>query len=147
MAFELLAPEPEHKEDWSSLFRDYLTFYKTEKPDEVFEANWTRILDPNVPMFSVIAWEDGQAVGLANYLYHDSFWDIEKRCYLNDLIVLPQARGKGIGEALIAYVHNAARTSGAAQLYWTTAHENVIARKLYDRVGELTPFIKYQMLT
>jgi len=97
-------------------------------------------------MHSVIAWIGDEAVGLANYLYHDSFWEEEERCYLNDLIVLPSARGKGVGEALIEYVFKESQDAGASMLYWTTAHENVVARKLYDRVSELTPFIKYQKL-
>ncbi|MEM9716101.1 MAG: GNAT family N-acetyltransferase, partial [Pseudomonadota bacterium] len=80
----------------------------------------------------------------ANYLYHDSFWEAEQRCYLNDLIVLPSARGKGVGESLIQYVFDESQAAGASMLYWTTAHENAVARRLYDRVSDLTPFIKYQ---
>ncbi|MEO1563810.1 MAG: GNAT family N-acetyltransferase [Pseudomonadota bacterium] len=144
MEFQLRKPTPNDETEWARLFRDYLTFYKTEKPDAVYDANWSRILDPDTAMQSVLAWQDGTAIGLANYLYHDSFWDVEKRCYLNDLIVSPAARGKGVGEALINYVFQESKAAGAAQLYWTTAHENVVARKLYDRVADLTPFIKYQ---
>ena len=38
----------------------------------------------------------------------------------------------------------AADEAGADQVYWLTAHSNATARKLYDRVGQLTPFIKYR---
>ncbi|MEM0976943.1 MAG: GNAT family N-acetyltransferase [Pseudomonadota bacterium] len=144
MAITLRKPEPSDKESWFHLFEEYLTFYKTKKPQEVFEANWNRILAEDTKMHSVLAFDGASAVGLANYLYHDSFWEVNERCYLNDLIVLPAARGKGVGEALIQYVFDESQTAGAAMLYWTTAHENVVARKLYDRVSELTPFIKYQ---
>ncbi|MEO0342249.1 MAG: GNAT family N-acetyltransferase [Pseudomonadota bacterium] len=137
-------PKPEDKDAWCMLFKEYLTFYKTSKPKDVYDADWDRILDPATKMHSVIAWLDKDPVGLANYLYHDSFWEAEERCYLNDLLVLPQARGKGVGEALIKYVYDESETAGASMLYWTTAHENAVARKLYDRVADLTPFIKYQ---
>jgi hypothetical protein len=45
---------------------------------------------------------------------------------------------------LIEAVYRAADKVGADQVYWLTAHSNATARKLYDRVGQLTPFIKYR---
>ena len=144
MTLRICAPCAQDKDIWFSLFEAYLTFYKTQKPVEVYEANWSRLQDPCSKMKSVIAWLDDAPVGLANYLFHDSFWEVEERCYLNDLIVLPAARGQGVGKALIDHVFKDSQDAGAAMLYWTTAHENAVARKLYDQVSELTPFIKYQ---
>lgn len=144
MELMIRKPRPQDKDVWFKLFKDYLTFYKTTKSDAVYEANWNRVFDENSKMHSVIAWLGDEPVGLANYLYHDSFWEEEQRCYLNDLVVLPSARGKGVGESLIEYVFNESQDAGSAMLYWTTAHENAVARRLYDRVSELTPFIKYQ---
>ena len=69
---------------------------------------------------------------------------ITNRCYLEDLFVSPDARGLGAGRALIEAVYAAADAAGADQVYWLTAHSNETARKLYDRVGRLTPFVKYR---
>ncbi len=41
-------------------------------------------------------------------------------------------------------VYKAADDAGAPGVYWTTQHFNETARRLYDRIGQLTPFIKYQ---
>jgi len=38
-----------------------------------------------------------------------------------------------------------AKSNGVNIVYWTTARDNAVARGLYDKVANLTPFIKYQM--
>ena len=64
-------------------------------------------------------------------------------CYLQDLYVDASYRGTGVGRALIEGVYAAADAAGSPSVYWTTQHFNVVGRRLYDRIGELTPFIKY----
>lgn len=129
--------------DWAALWRDYLAFYDTSRPENVFRESWSRILDPDEAMFSALAFHDGKAIGLVNFLYHRSFWNIEDHCYLNDLYVDPQQRSSGTGAELIAFAKAHAEANGATQLYWLTAEDNVPARRLYDHVATQTPFIKY----
>ncbi|MEM9181418.1 MAG: GNAT family N-acetyltransferase, partial [Pseudomonadota bacterium] len=78
------------------------------------------------------------------YLFHRHGWIVANTCYLQDLYARPDVRGRGIGRALIEAVYAAADAAGAAKVYWQTQHSNRTARQLYDRVGELTPFIVYQ---
>mgnify|MGYP002622223755 FL=1 len=52
-------------------------------------------------------------------------------------------RGRGVGRALIQAVYDAADAAGAPSVYWLTQDFNAEARKLYDRIGVVTPFIKY----
>ena len=49
-----------------------------------------------------------------------------------------------VGRALVKGVYEAADRVGAPSVYWITRDSNEIARALFDRVGELTPFIKYR---
>ena len=56
----------------------------------------------------------------------------------------PQARGTGTGRALIEAVYAAADASGAPRVYWLTQEDNHTARKLYDRIGRLSGFVKYE---
>lgn len=51
---------------------------------------------------------------------------------------------RGVGRALIEAVYEAADERGAPSVYWLTQDFNETARVLYDRVANLTPFIKYQ---
>lgn len=145
MPIDIRAVTAGDHDKWSDLWRSYLQFYKTELPPEVYAASWQRILDPDTPMHSALAFRGDEAIGLVNFLYHKSFWVTRDRRYLNDLYVSTDARGSGAGESLIRYVDTHAAGCGAGEVYWLTAQDNLTARRLYDRVATLTPFIKYKI--
>ena len=54
---------------------------------------------------------------------------------MNDLFVAPEARGLGLGEALIAACADRCRGRGVTALTWQTAPDNTRAQALYDRIG------------
>lgn len=129
---------------WRALWADYLAFYETAVPDAVRDIAFARLLSGDPHEFrGLIAEVDGARAGLAHYLFHRHGWRIEPVCYLQDLYVAPDARGRGVGRALIEAVYAAADAVGAPAVYWLTQHFNAPARRLYDRVGSLTPFVKY----
>ena len=136
--------ETDHAE-WRRLWTGYLAFYDTTVPEEVYTSTWARLMggDP-VDGRGLIAEEDGRPVGLAHLYRQRHGWKTRDVVYLQDLFADPDARGRGVGRALIEAVYEAADAMGAPEVYWTTAHDNAPARRLYDRVGALTPFVKYQ---
>ena len=129
---------------WRRLWSAYLAFYGTEVREEVYLTTFARLLSDDEPQFGLIAQTGGQPVGLVHYLFHRHNWKIEDVCYLQDLYADPDHRGHGVGRALIEAVYAAANARGAPGVYWMTQTFNATARKLYDRIGEATPFIKYQ---
>jgi len=138
-----LRADDEHA--WRGLWTGYLQFYGTAVTPEVYDATFARLLGDDPQDFSALVAEDGGTpVGLAHYLFHRHCWRIERVCYLQDLFADPAHRGRGVGAALIRAVYGAADAAGAPQVYWTTQEDNATARRLYDRVGAKTPFIKYQ---
>lgn len=138
-----LAPDDEPA--WTALWRAYLAFYETTVPEDVYRTTFQRMLDPARPVqFGLIAETGGRLIGLAHVILHPHNWRIEDVCYLQDLFVAPEARGTGAGRALIEAVYAAADANGTPSVYWTTQDFNATARQLYDRIGTLTPFIKYQ---
>ena len=96
---------------------------------------------------ALVAKAEGRLVGLTHYLFHRHGWTVENTCYLQDLYADPNVRGMGVGRALIEAVYAAAEAARSPSVYWMTQHSNATARKLYDRIGELTPFIKYRRVT
>lgn len=129
---------------WEPLWTAYLEFYKTSVPQEVYDISFERLLDPSDTEFNgLIAHADGRAVGITHYLFHRHMWKVENVCYLQDLYVSDAARGTGAGRALIEAVYAKADAAGAPGVYWLTQDFNETARHLYDRVGTLTPFIRY----
>jgi GNAT superfamily N-acetyltransferase len=130
--------------DWRRLWTGYLAYYETTVREEVYTSTFARLLGSDPRDFNgLIATVDGQPLGLAHYLCHRHAWKIEEVCYLQDLYVAPQARGTGLGRKLMEAVYTAADAAGAPSVYWLTQDFNYTARQLYDRVGKLTPFIRY----
>lgn len=132
------------KPAWAPLWRDYLAFYETTLSDAVYDVTFDRLTSPAHPdQTGLLALMDGQAVGLVHTIYHPHNWRLEKVCYLQDLFAAPGARGTGVGRALIEAVYARADADGCPSVYWLTQDFNTQARRLYDRIGTLTPFIKY----
>ena len=134
----------EDRSEWAQMWSDYLSFYDTEVAPEVYETTFARLINPaNRVQNALVAELDGAAVGLVHYIYHAHNWRAEDVCYLQDLYAKDAVHGQGIGRALIEAVYAAADANGTPSVYWMTQDFNENARLLYDRIGTLTPFIKY----
>lgn len=135
------ADEPQ----WRVLWKGYLDYYETSLPDDIYDSSFARLLGDDPQDFcGLVAEVDGRLVGLTHYLFHRHGWKVENTCYLQDLYANPEMRGLGIGRALIQGVYDAADAAGAPTVYWLTQDFNQAGRRLYDKVGVKTPFIKYQ---
>jgi ribosomal protein S18 acetylase RimI-like enzyme len=55
--------------------------------------------------------------------------------FVDDLYLVPEARGRGLGEAVMARLEEEARAMGLAALFLVVDPENLSARRLYDRRG------------
>ncbi len=144
MTLKIRALIGDDERHWRRLWRDYLAFYETELSEDVYGVCFQRLLgDDRQDFHGLIAEVDGQPVGMAHFLFHRHGWKIENTCYLQDLYADPEVRGQGVGRALIEAVYAAADDAGAPSVYWLTQDFNAEARVLYDRIGELTSFIKY----
>ena len=134
-------------EAWKPLWDGYNAFYgrhgETALAPEITQVTWQRFLDPEEPVFALVAELDGQLLGLTHYLYHRSTTRIELTCYLQDLFTDPAARGKGVGRALIQSVYEQAKAAGITRVYWQTHTTNGAGRLLYDKVAQHMGFIVY----
>lgn len=129
---------------WLPLWQAYLEFYTTELSQDVSTVTWQRMLDPNEPNHAALAWKDGQAVGMVNFIYHRSNWSINNACYLQDLFVSPDQRGTGLGRLLIEHVYATARADGCDKVHWLTHESNATAIQLYERIAERGGFIQFR---
>jgi len=135
---------PDDKAEWRRLWTDYLAFYETTVPQETYEIAFARLLHGGDPAMGCrLALIGGRPVGLVHFIFHRHCWKPENVCYLQDLYVDPAIRGKGVGRALIEAVYAVADSRDVPSVYWMTQEFNATARQLYDRIGTLTPFIKY----
>jgi GNAT superfamily N-acetyltransferase len=92
-------------DQWKPLWDGYNAFYgragDTALPEHITRLAWSRFLEPSEPMHALVAEKDGQLLGLAHYLYHRSTTNPADSCYLQDLFTRKEARGMGVGQALI----------------------------------------------
>ncbi|WP_433988979.1 hypothetical protein SuNHUV7_29880 (plasmid) [Pseudoseohaeicola sp. NH-UV-7] len=131
--------------EWAEMWTGYLEYYETSVPDEIYDSTFARLLGDDPRDFNgLVAEKEGRLLGLTHFLFHRHGWKVEDVCYLQDLYTRPEARGEGVAGALINAVYDAADKAGAPSVYWLTQDFNATARKLYDKIGVLTPFIKYQ---
>ncbi|WP_049871253.1 GNAT family N-acetyltransferase [Ramlibacter tataouinensis] len=134
---------PSDEAAWLRLWQGYCVSCGVSLAPEVSQRTWKRILDPDSAVMCIVAEVDGQVYGFANCVVHENTWEAQPVCHLEDLFVLPSARGHGIGAALIEWLRNAMRAEGWAQLYWTAPPDDTAARALYDRFAQADGFVRY----
>lgn len=137
-------PRSDDRTAWDALWQGYLRFYRSRLAPEITERTWVRLLDPAVQPHGLVVELDGRLVGFAHYLFHPSTWSASPYCYLEDLFTAPEARGRGVGRALIEAVYAAADAAGASSVYWQTQEFNADGRALYDTLAQRTSFIVYR---
>lgn len=146
MSVAVRALAPSDRDAWAGLWRDYLSCAETTLADAHFARQFARLTDPQDTRFTGFVAKDatGRLVGLAHCIWHGHGWTEAEVCCLQDLYTAPDQRGRGVGQALIAAVYAHADALGAADVYWMTKVRNAEARQLYNQVGRLTPFVKYE---
>ncbi len=140
----------EDHEQWLPLWDGYNAFYgragETALEPAVTATTWARFFDAYEPVHALVAEQDGRLLGLAHYLFHRSTITIAPSCYLQDLFTTVEARGQGVGRALIEAVYDAARRAGSPRVYWQTHETNATAMRLYDQVAEKSGFVVYRKM-
>ncbi len=144
MSIVIREPLAEDFEQWKVLFCNYQVFYRGHIPEDTMEYTWKRFFDPDESLGAFVAEMDGKLVGLIHYLYHDSTWNKDKSCYIEDLFVDKAARGSDVGRALLLKVAETATEEGAFRVYLHTQEYNGSGRSLYDSVLPLSSFIVYR---
>ena len=90
---------------------------------------------PNPFYFCLIADEDQKPAGFALYFFNYSTWLGKPGIYLEDLFVLPEFRGQGIGKALLQRVAAIAEENGCLRLQWEVLDWNTPAIEFYRAMG------------
>ncbi len=94
-----------------------------------------QLSESHPPFFCTIAEIDGVPVGFALWFQTYSTWRGRRGIYLEDLFVLPEHRGQGIGRALLASLAAETRARGGARLEWAVLDWNTPAIDFYRARG------------
>ena len=134
-----IAIRPATREDLpliAQLIRD-LAAYEKLAHEVRFEEDVlaTKLFGPRPYAEVVIGEVDGAAQGFALFFHNFSTFEGKPGVYLEDLFVRPEARGTGLGKALLAHLAALAVERDCARLEWWVLDWNEPAIGFYKRLG------------
>lgn len=131
---------------WHGLFEGYSEFYKRELTDEKALRVWSWIIDKNHGLEGAVAVnDDGDFVGFAHFRKVPQTLSADTGLFLDDLFVVPDARGAGVGSALLGFVKEFAAANHLSQVSLATAADNKTAQKLYTEFGKKSDWVTYEI--
>jgi GNAT superfamily N-acetyltransferase len=84
---------------------------------------------------TLIAEDEGSAVGFALFFHNFSTFLAQPGIYLEDLFVIPEHRGHGVGRALLKELARLAVDRECGRLEWSVLDWNREAIGFYERLG------------
>ena len=129
------------------LIAAYQRFYEVDDvDDDRNRAFFSRFLAPSEDGMLIAAREGSEPLGYACMYWHFTSLVPAETVLMNDLFVTEDARGRGVGRALIEACAAIGRERGAHHLEWATAPDNRTAQRLYDTTGaERTEWFQYDL--
>lgn len=82
-----------------------------------------------------LAWLGATPVGLTIFFTNYSTFLAKPGLYLEDLFVLPEFRGRGVGKALLLDLAKLANQRGCGRMEWTVLDWNEPAIAFYESIG------------
>lgn len=126
---------------WQAMFEGYCQFYEVPVTEKKSQAVWSWLLDPDHMFRGIVAVEDNLIVGLAHFHGWPDSLDGGNMCYLSDLFVDPECRGKQTGKALFAEVLKISKNEGWSAVSLLTHKTNKIGQNLYNQYGKVTDYL------
>jgi GNAT superfamily N-acetyltransferase len=135
-------------DDLLPLIADYQRFYGVDAPDSDRNRDFfARFLGTSDAGCLLGARRRRQLVGYACLYFSPSSVEAEDIVIMNDLYVIPGARGAGVGRRLIDATTAVARTRSVGRVRWSTALDNRRAQRLYEQMGaERTTWFEYEII-
>jgi len=120
----------------AGLIRGLARFEKLEAEVTMTEDRLAaNLFGPHHYAETLIAEQDGAAVGFALFFHNFSTFLAQPGIYLEDLFVIPEKRGRGVGRALLKELARLAVERGCGRLEWSVLDWNREAIAFYERLG------------
>jgi GNAT superfamily N-acetyltransferase len=84
---------------------------------------------------AIVAELGDKIIGFALFFANYSTFLTQPGIYLEDLFILPEYRGQGIGKEMLSYLARLAIKRGCGRLEWTVLNWNESAIKFYEKMG------------
>jgi GNAT superfamily N-acetyltransferase len=128
---------PDDFVDLLPLVRDYCDFYDTNPSNSALLALFEALSNDRARegLQLLARGPNRKPLGFATLYWTWSTTRATRIGVMEDLFVIPAARGTGVADQLIVACREHCRARGASRLSWQTARSNQRAQRLYDRIG------------
>ncbi len=127
-----------NKDDAKNIYNLVYALAEYEKEPEgvkLIVADYEKFLHMEKQLFNCfIAEDEGKAIGLALWYVVFSTWT-GPNMFLEDLFVLPDYRGEGVGRMLLKSILAIADERGYGRVRWDVIDFNEPAKKVYRKLG------------
>jgi GNAT superfamily N-acetyltransferase len=111
-------------------------YERLARPDAEAKERLARDATSDPPRFRVLVAErEGKVIGCGSYFFTYSTFLARPTLWVEDLFVLPEARGNGAGRALMRALAREAVAGGCGRMEWTVLDWNSPAIALYEGIG------------
>jgi ribosomal protein S18 acetylase RimI-like enzyme len=146
MKHQISELQADDKESWQQLYYAYARFYKMPMDQSILDSIWSWIFDQNNKFYALIAKDEkGEALGFMHFRAMPSPLRGAEVGFLDDLYVVPEARGMGVVDSLYQALNAFAQQQDWPFVRWITAENNYRGRSVYDKIAEKTQWVTYQM--
>ncbi len=143
---EVRLATPADEEDVCRLWTLLLDFYKKQASPEVLRRSFRYAVNHPQKVLIFIIMIEGVVTGTVSlHLGHFSTWNNNFYGHLEDLIVDPACRGRGMAEKLLRQAIDAARENNLSRVELNALNDNEAARKLYEKLGFTTNSVVYEL--
>jgi GNAT superfamily N-acetyltransferase len=111
-----------------------LAAYEKLKPPTAAAAR-RLVADIGRRIHVLLAEVEGVPVGYSIHLFTYSSFLARPTLYLEDVFVLPEHRGRGLGKAFFDVLHREAKRAGCGRMEWVVLNWNRPAIRFYDKLG------------
>ncbi|MEV8215273.1 GNAT family N-acetyltransferase [Leifsonia sp. NPDC077715] len=130
---------------WLDVYAQYAEFYDTQLTDQKALVLWSWLTAPEHEENGYVAVDGDRIVGLAHVREFARPLEGDRGLFVDDLFVIEEERGKGVGGQLLQQARSLAEERGLGVVQWITAHDNETAQKLYDAVANRTQWVTYEI--
>lgn len=129
-----------------SLWRQLIDFYHKKVNPSVLRRSFHYALSHSGQVRVYVAVLEGKIAGTASlHMGHYSTWNDNWYGHIEDVIVDPAYRRRGVAEALVRHIAAAAAELGLSRLELNALNENTGARKMYEKIGFKTDSVVYEL--
>jgi GNAT superfamily N-acetyltransferase len=119
--------------DIGRLLHDFNTEFSEPTPEAAVLAERAAKFIEDRTLTFLLAGEEPDGIAQMRFLL--SIWSGERDAWLEELYVVPERRGNGIGRALLETAMETARAEGASHMDLNTGETDTAARALYESTG------------